>query len=291
MSNFAKLNTNNLKMKQIKTLMVAALTLVMGVMMTSCLNSDGGESLWDGYFLAKVVYAGGLYGGATLQDAGGNTYQASATSVAKLEANGFSFTDVEMAFIYYKFSVDENGDKITPPDYNATEPQTFQIELVGIQEAPTEYAERVESAEELETNKYETAPVSMLDFVGSSSNTVKFDFYGNEPMLYMYLQWLLTNGEDEFKKHHIRLVYAFDEITADSNELRFYLCHDKGDDDGKTAYIRSWYCFYIQNALADFERVTGAKPTTIKLSLYEDTSSTGTMPTNRTDYTIDNNND
>ena len=49
-------------MKQIKTLMVAALTLVMGVMMTSCLNSDGGESLWDGYFLAKVVYAGGLYG-------------------------------------------------------------------------------------------------------------------------------------------------------------------------------------------------------------------------------------
>ena len=55
-------------MKQIKTLMVAALTLVMGVMMTSCLNSDGGESLWDGYFVAKVVYAGGLYGGATLQD-------------------------------------------------------------------------------------------------------------------------------------------------------------------------------------------------------------------------------
>ena len=286
-------------MKQIKTLMVAALTLVMGVMMTSCLNSDGGESLYDGYILAKVVYAGGLYGGATLQDAVGNTYQASAASVAKLEANGFSFTDVDMAFVFYKFSVDENGDKITPPDYNATEPQTFQVELVRIQKAPTEYAERVESAEELETNKYETAPIAISDFVGSSSsNTVKFDFYGNEPMLYMYLQWLLTNvqwlltnGEDEFKKHHIRLVYAFDEITADSNELRFYLCHDKGDDDGKTAYIQSWYCFNIQKALEAFESETGAKPTTIKLSLYEDPSSTGTMPTNRTDYTIDNNND
>ena len=131
----------------------------------------------------------------------------------------------------------------------------------------------------------------MLDFVGSSSNTVKFDFYGNEPMLYMYLQWLLTNGEDEFKKHHIRLVYAFDEITADSNELKFYLCHDKGDDDGKTAYIQSWYCFNIQKALEAFESETGAKPTKIKLSLYEDPSFTGTMPTNRTDYTIDNNND
>lgn len=283
-------------MKQIKTLMVAALTLVMGVMMTSCLNSDGGESLYDGYFLAKVVSAGGLYGGATLQDAGGNTYQASATSVAKLEANGFSFTDVKMAFIYYKFSVDENGNQITPPDYNATEPQTFQVELVGIQEAPTEYAERVESAEELETNKYETAPIAISDMIGSSSNTVKFDFYGNEPMLYMYLQWLLTNGEDEFKKHHIRLVYAFDEITADSNELRFYLCHDKGDDDGQTAYIQSWYCFRVENALADFERVTGAKPAKIKLSLYDATDGltgnvSGTMPDERTDYTIDNNND
>ena len=50
MSNFAKLNTNNLNMNQIKTLMVAALTLVMGVMMTSCLNSDGGESLYDAIF-------------------------------------------------------------------------------------------------------------------------------------------------------------------------------------------------------------------------------------------------
>lgn len=284
MSNFAKLNTNNLKMKQIKTLMVAALTLVMGVMMTSCLNSDGGESLYDGAFLAKVVSAGGMFGGAALQDAEGNTYQASAASVAKLEAGGFSFTGVDMAFVYYKFSVDENGNKITPPDYNATTPQKFRIELVGIQKAPTEDAERVESAEELETNKYETAPVSIFDMIGSSNkNVIKFDFYGNEPTLYMYLQWLLTNGESN--KHHIRLAYAFDEITAGSKGLRFYLCHDKGDDDGKTARIPSWYCFRVENALADFERITGAKPATIKLSLYEDLGSAGTMPADRTDYT------
>lgn len=285
MSNFAKLNTNNLKMKQIKTLMVAALTLVMGVMMTSCLNSDGGESLYDGYVLAKVMYSGGLYGGATFQDSAGNTYTASATSVAKLENNGFSFSGIEVAFIYYKFSVDENGDQITPPDYSATTPQSYQIELVAIQEAPTEYAERVESVEELEANEYETSPIGIYS-IDSSNNSVKFDFFGDDTMLCMYLYWFLTNGEDEFEKHNIRLVYAFDEITADSDELRFYLCHDKGDDDGTSAYIQSWYCFHVENALADFERITGAQPTKIKLSLYEDISFTGAMPSSRTDYTI-----
>ena len=84
-------------MKQIKTLMVAALTLMMGVMMTSCLNSEGGESLYDGYFLAKVVYAGGMVGGATFEDAGGNRYEASYTSVSQLESSGADLSNMEMA--------------------------------------------------------------------------------------------------------------------------------------------------------------------------------------------------
>lgn len=274
-------------MKQIKTLMVAALTLIMGVMMTSCLNSEGGESLYDNWFLAKVVYASS-FSGATLQDAGGNTYQVSAASVAKLEANGFSFADVEMAFVYYKFSVDENGDKITPPDYNATEPQTFQVELVAIQPAPTEYAERLETVAEFEESGYETAPLTISSLSGNVGNSIKFDFYGNDTMLYMYLQWFLTNEEGGLEKHKIRLVYAYDEITESSTELKFYLCHDKGDDEGQNAIYPNWYFFHVENALADFEYVTGNKPATIKLSLYEDISSTGAMPSNRTDYTINN---
>lgn len=273
-------------MRQIKTLMVAALTLVMGIMMTSCLNSEGGESMYDGAFLAKVVSAGGLYGGAIFEDAGGNRYEASYKSVTQLETGGYSFTGVEMAFIYFKFSVDEQGNQITPPQQNATTPQTYQIELVAIQTAPTSDAERVETATQLEDNEYETSPIGISDMMGNEGGYVKFDFYGDESMIYTYLQWLLTNGENEFKKHNIRLVYAYDEITSSSTELRFYLCHSNGGDEGTSALYQNWYCFKVTNALADFERITGAKPSTIKFSLYEDHNTSGVMPSVREDHTI-----
>lgn len=276
-------------MRQIKTLMVAALTLVMGIMMTSCLNSDGGESMFDGAFLAKVISAGGLYGGATFEDAGGNRYVASYKSVTQLETGGYSFTDVKMAFIYFKFSVDENGNKVTPPQQNTDTPQTYEIELVAIQTAPTTYAERVQSADNLETNEYETSPVSISDMMGNEGNYVKFDFYGSSMTLYTYLQWLLTNGDDEFKKHNIRLAYAYDEITPSSTELHFYLCHANGGDEGTSAMYQNWYCFYVENALTDFESITGHQPSTIKLSLYEDHGTSGIMPSTRTDYTINYN--
>ena len=83
-------------------------------------------------------------------------------------------------------------------------------------------------------------------------------------MLYMYLQWFLTNGEDEFKKHKIRLVYAYDEITESSTELKFYLCHDKGDDEGKNAIYPNWYCFRIEEALAYFFKIEYGNPQSAK---------------------------
>ena len=275
-------------MKQIKTLMVAALTLMMGVMMTSCLNSEGGDSLYDGYFLAKVVYAGGMVGGATFEDAGGNRYEASYTSVSQLESSGANLSNMEMALIYFKWAVDENGEQLTPPNTNATTPQTYEIDLVAIQEASTEYAERLETPAGLEEGDYETSPITIANLTGNAGNTVKFDYYGDDTMLYMYLQWFLTNGQEEFKKHKIRLFYVQEEIESESTELKFYLCHDNGGDEGKTAIYPNWYCFRIENALADFEAVTGAQPATIKLSLYEDASSTGSMPSSRTDYTLNN---
>ena len=275
-------------MKQIKTLMVAALTLMMGVMMTSCLNSEGGDSLYDGYFLAKVVSAGSISGETTFEDPEGNRYEASYTSVSQLESSGANLSNMEMALIYFKLAVDENGDQITPFDPDATPPQTYEIDLVAIQEAPTEYAERLETVAELEEGDYETSPITIANLTGNVGNTVKFDYFGDDTMLCMYLQWFLTNGQEEFKKHKIRLFYVKEEMTQGSTELKFYLCHDNGGDEGKTAIYPNWYCFRIENALADFAAVTGAQPATIKLSLYEDASSTGSMPSSRTDYTLNN---
>lgn len=275
-------------MKQIKTLMVAALTLLMGVTMTSCLNSEGGETLYDGYFLAKVV-SGSALGGTSFQDAGGNTFNASYESVMQVQANGLNLSELEMAFIYFKWAVDESGNVLTPPNEEATTPQTYEIDLVAVQEVSIEDAERMETMADFESSKYETASLSLTNLTGLVGNSVKFDFYGDDETLYMYVQWLLTNGTEEFKKHKIRLVYVNEEITSDSKELKFYLCHDKGDDDGLNAVYGNWYCFRVQNALATFRSITGKDPATIKLSLYEDSGTTGVLPSSRTDYTLNNN--
>ena len=273
-------------MKQIKSLMTAALMLVMGIMMTSCLNSES-ESLYNGGFLAKVEYAGGLWGEAIFSDAAGNTYNASEESVRKMEQAGFDFDGVEMAFIYFKWSIDENGNPITPPVANTDTPQEYEIELVSIAKANTADVENVNTMEDLESYKYETAPITLMNMTGNNGNSVKFDFYGNSRMLYMYACWFLTNGQEEFEKHNIRLVYVHDELSADATDLKLYLCHDEGDDDGASALYQNWYGFRIDNALYDFEQTTGHLPTSITLSMYEDADLTGgaTMPTKRTDYT------
>lgn len=256
-------------------------------MLTSCLNSDDGESMYDNGCLAKVIYAS-EYGGAVFKDVAGNTYNASAKSVSDLVSNGASFSNVEMALIYYKWAKDENGNQLTPPNWNASTPQTYEVDLVFFQSVPTSSVEKVNTVEEIEAREYETAPIGIVNMSDDNGNTVKFDFYGDDPILCMNLYWFLTNGEDEFKMHSIRLAYVSNELTSDATELRFYLCHDKGEDDGTAAVYQNWYCFKIESALADFERVTGKQPATIKLSLYEDSNSLGNMPSSRTDYTITN---
>lgn len=68
-------------MKQLKFLMVA-LTLLMGISFTSCLNSDDGE-YDDIYGMVLVNYMGLL----SFEDAAGNTYQPTLASVTQFEAN------------------------------------------------------------------------------------------------------------------------------------------------------------------------------------------------------------
>ena len=205
--------------------MFLAQILIMGVMLTSCLNSDDGESMYDNGCLAKVIYAS-EYGGAVFKDVAGNTYNASAKSVSDLVSNGASFSNVEMALIYYKWAKDENGNQLTPPNWNASTPQTYEVDLVFFQSVPTSSVEKVNTVEEIEAREYETAPIGIVNMSDDNGNTVKFDFYGDDPILCMNLYWFLTNGEDEFKMHSIRLAYVSNELTSDATELRFYLCHD-----------------------------------------------------------------
>ena len=70
------------KMKQLKFLMVA-LTLLMGIAFTSCLNSDDGE--YDDIY--GMVLVNNYMGLLSFEDAAGNTYQPTSASVTHFVAN------------------------------------------------------------------------------------------------------------------------------------------------------------------------------------------------------------
>ena len=95
------------KMKQLKFLMVA-LTLLMGISFTSCLNSDDGE--YDDIY--GMVLVNNYMGLLSFEDAAGNTYQPTPASVTQFEANSsLKISDSRMGIILGKSIEPETNEK------------------------------------------------------------------------------------------------------------------------------------------------------------------------------------
>ena len=94
-------------MKQLKFLMVA-LTLLMGIAFTSCLNSDDGE--YDDIY--GMVLVNNYMGLLSFEDAAGNTYQPTSASVTQFEANSsLKISDSRMGIILGKSIEPETNEK------------------------------------------------------------------------------------------------------------------------------------------------------------------------------------
>ena len=240
------------KMKQLKFLMVA-LTLLMGISFTSCLNSDDGE--YDDIY--GMVLVNNYMGLLSFEDAAGNTYQPTPASVTQFEANSsLKISDSRMGIILGKSIEPETNEKSKTTNFTL---KNFQ---------PISFANAVVSmtAESLVVDAPETAPVITLKLENGSVQP----FLYNKDILVTPIAWIL------------------DEIEAGATDLVFYLRHDKGADDKTDVYYSNWYGYDIKNALERFKEKAGNLPTKLVIKSHESGNNSNTeIPENYTEYTVE----
>lgn len=258
------------KMKQLKFLMVA-LTLLMGISFTSCLNSDDGE--YDDIY--DMVLVNNYMGLLSFEDAAGNTYQPTPASVTQFEANSsLKISDSRMGIILGKSIEPETNEKSKTTNFTL---KNFQ---------PISFANAVVSmtAESLVVDAPETAPVITLKLENGSVQP----FLYNKDILLTPIAWRLQNDNDKFKMHKFALACVLDEIEAGATDLVFYLRHDKGADDKTDVYYSNWYGYDIKNALERFKEKAGNLPTKLVIKSHESGNNSNTeIPENYTEYTVE----
>lgn len=267
-------------MKQIKSLMTAALMLVMGIMMTSCLNSDNSESLydWAGFVLVQNTMAGTYF-----QDAGGNKLIPTYESLMAVEQAGFKSSETNVAFIYVKMVEDTE----TSTKAGETTPQTFDVKLVAAQSLDGEDVVVAPNAEEMAGMAPETAPVGSLEFSDNTWGTTVKPMLFDLNTLLLPIQFYLTNDNEKFKLHKLYLACNMEEVSEGDTTLVFYLRHDRGEDDKAEVYYSQWYGFDIRAAVNMFAMKSGADPTKIVIKAHETQSMTTELPENYEEYEVE----
>ena len=263
-------------MKQLKLLMLSALMLLMGVSFTSCLDSNDSENTFD--YVGLVLVRGSM-GITAFEDAVGNMFYVSQSSVTQWEANSSSkLSDYQFGQAYLKFIETGNGEKATASE---TEPSTYQVDLVAF--SPCEYAAATmaTNSENMDEVAPETSPVISM----APDNLSPWQYSSN--LIVMPLQWRLENSAEAFKKHHLVLVYVADEIEADDTELTLYLRHNNGGDEKTEVYYANYYAYDITMPLSLFYSKTGKNPTRLIIKGHESGTYSDTMPTTYSEYTID----
>lgn len=256
-------------MKHLKFLMVAV-TLLMGISLTSCLNSGDNESMWDGggYFRTVHNYMGMSY----FEDLAGNKYVPTESSLATMKANtGFDISTADLVFIYYK-----NVETATSKETASTTSKSIQLV----------------SAEAIDTYKYSDEETSVVDNAPivtlnptDGYNTYKPVLYGAE-VLILPLYWKMENKAETLKQHTFSLVPAATEIESGSTELVFYLRHNKGTDTKTETFAYRPKAYDIESLMNEFKTKTTRYPAKIIIKAKAATDG-ATMPETYTDYELD----
>ena len=202
------------KMKQLKFLMVA-LTLLMGISFTSCLNSDSDPYNY-GRGMVKVQNYMGLY---SFKGENGVTITPTSASISALEANGFKMSEMsdKVAQIYYRWDP-------TQVNIPADEKDIKGVELYSIESLDNTVAivEQKGVATNDSISKSNNAAIISLGYnAGGIEYTPKF-FYDDYTLL-LPINYYITN-----KRHFLTLVYYPNEDNGTT--LRLYLGHNSNGD-------------------------------------------------------------
>ena len=261
--------------------MLVALTLIMGLSMTSCLNSNSSGSTWDGYGIFRVESS---IMGYYFTDPLGNSYMPTAASLASMESSGFDISKADYANFYFKWAEDETEAEDKYDDTTTT--HSFDIEILSIAGITEDEIFIAQTDEEMEANAPETAPIMTLSPSDGYSKSIPVLFDLDAVLLPIYFN-IGDDSQEVFKKHKLVLACNMSEVESGSTELTLYLRHDKGTDDEKQYYTGNWYAFNLRSVIAEFTVKAGNIPTKLIIKAHEDLYQTGKMPEDYTTYEIE----
>lgn len=263
-------------MKQIKSLMTAALMLVMGIMMTSCLNSDNSPAI--NYLYVRVQSS--MFGFYYFEDALGNKFTPTETSAAEVDASGFKASETKFAYIAFEF-VEETqaaSKEVTNEEYT--------IKLLGAKSIDGEDVVVASNQENMEMMAPETAPIGTLKFTdswGTSAQPMLFDL----DAVMVPISFYLTNDNEKFKMHKLYLACNLEDVKAGDTELVFYVRHDRGEDENASVTYAQWYGFDIRSAISEFVNLAGATPSKLIIKAHETSNPTTEIPEQYQEYEIE----
>ncbi len=243
-------------MKNLKFLAVA-LTVLMGMSLTSCLSDDDSDNAVDTAHFALVK--GGFMGGVTFEDGSGILLTPTQESLAVLYGNTTDrIENYDFGYISYKWL---DGQMPNPNDLK----REYSIDLKGFMPGEYGYADYVTSLEDLESMAPETAPIVSMNYSG----LVPFKFNANT--LVLPIIYYMEKKETMLKEHTFSLVAALGEVQKGDTRLTLYLHHDKGADPVKENYGMniSYHAFNIANVVGGFKAYSESELTEIVIKAHE----------------------
>ena len=256
LSKFANSNIyRTMKMAKLKIWMVA-LTLIMGVSLSSCLNSES-DPIYSDAFPVKCVN----FYPPTFQTINGQKLVLSGSSTA-------SFNMGELYMLYFQFNTEEqsvDAPSINVTVWNGIEPIALNAKN---SEGPTGISE---------STKANSALYAFSGIVSSSTGSRNIDpavIFDNEYLYVTPVYWVKQETGDEkqkeeLAKHAFVLTYDLESIKQGDEELVLTLNHvitETSEEEVKReAYTSTIKAYPLTSALYAFQSKAGQKPTKIKL--------------------------
>ena len=253
-------------MKQVKFLMVA-LTILMGTMVTSCMNGDK-DPMVSGTNFMRVQSGYGLLSKYVFE-AGENLTFTATNTIDKFDA---SKGDIALVYWRYDSSLQEVNQNT----------KNVNVEVLGANNITSRFA--VASAEGEPGDVESNVPVMTLE-----PNNMKPGFYDKENLILS----IGHKAEADLAKHTFTLVYlenAVEEKAGSDTTLKLYLRHVTQEDKSKETKNGISYCaFDFSEALRLFKDKNGKNPTQVVVVVKENSSSNKLedAETKDKEYTLD----
>ena len=243
-----------MKMAKLKIWMVA-LTLIMGVFLTSCINNDTDPIYRNGVYTKCVSFYP-----PTFQLENGQKLVVSGSSTT-------SFKEGEIYLLYFQFNTEEqsaDAPSINVTLYNGIEPVAMNAKS---SEGP------IGISESTKANAPLYAFNSVVPTSSGNAQIEPFAMFNNEYLMITSAYWVKqVSGDDiekELAKHAFALTYDLENVEEGDDELVLTINHiiteTSEEEVTRNVYTLTTKAYPLTSALYAFQSKAGQKPTKIKV--------------------------